>query len=52
MGELSFGGIVELAMKATAGAATYALAALALDIADVRAVATRFLKGRQARHAA
>ncbi|HYE42756.1 MAG TPA: polysaccharide biosynthesis C-terminal domain-containing protein, partial [Caulobacteraceae bacterium] len=45
------GGLVELAAKATAGGIVYAAAALALDVAGVRAPASRILKAVHARWA-
>ena len=47
----SFGGIVELFAKAFVGAVVYAAAALFLDVAHVRAPASRVLKAFQARWA-
>jgi O-antigen/teichoic acid export membrane protein len=45
----AFGGFVELMMKAAVGAAVYAACALALDVANVRAPASRVFKAVQAR---
>ena len=47
----AFGGIVELIAKAVVGAVVYAAAALALDVANVRAPASRVFKAVQARWA-
>lgn len=47
----AFGGVVELVLKALAGAVVYAVAALALDIARVRTPASRVFKAVQARFA-
>jgi O-antigen/teichoic acid export membrane protein len=45
------GGLVELLLKAGVGAAAYAVAALVLDVANVRAPASRVLKAVQAKWA-
>ena len=45
------GGLLELALKAGLGAVTYALAALAFDVANVRGPASRVFKAVQARWA-
>lgn len=47
----AFGGIVELLAKAFVGVVVYAIAALALDVAQVRAPASRVFKAVQARWA-
>jgi len=47
----AMGGLVELAAKALVGAVVYAAAALVLDVAHVRAPASRVLKALQARFA-
>ncbi len=48
----AWGGLAELTAKAVVGALVYAAAALGLDVAGVRAPASRILKAVHARHAA